>query len=290
MATKFIGVGIANDRKPGDVPAIPEAGLVLVSVLSEGVLLPEWQGMPEPELTAPGDDTQVLYNSSDTVAAATGVKIVDDGDGLQATHFDSSGTVGTSGFLRVHLVAQLFASIRSYDGVTRQIMGIDTDESSFWDLYLGDGASSGNNALYLGAKTFGQMRIAGNFVFGWDANGIDVNGKVITNVALLNGAAPLAPVEGTVLANADANIVATDGSQIRIPTLTANRTYDINNTGAIDEETITLYRTGTEAFTATIRDAADATIATFPASTKLAGVFRKATGANFVFVGFQRIA
>jgi hypothetical protein len=106
----------------------------------------------------------------------------------------------------------------------------------------------------------------------------------------INGAAPLAPVEGTALADANANIVATDGSQIRIPTLTANRTYDINNTSAVDEESITLYRTGTEAFTATIRDAADATIATFPASTKLAGVFRKAPGANFVFVGFYRIA
>lgn len=116
------------------------------------------------------------------------------------------------------------------------------------------------------------------------------SGGVLTGVTSINGAAPLAPVEGVVLLDSNGNIVVANGSQIRIPTLTANRTYDINNDGAIDEETITLYRTGTEAFTATIRDHADATIATFPASTKLAGVFRKATGGNFVHVGWQRLA
>jgi hypothetical protein len=97
------------------------------------------------------------------------------------------------------------------------------------------------------------------------------------------------PTHGVTLADANATLTADQGAVRRIPVLTANRTYDIDNTNAVDEEIVVLVRDGAEAFTATIRDHADAPIATFPASRKLAGSFKKITGSNFQFVGFQRI-
>ncbi len=97
------------------------------------------------------------------------------------------------------------------------------------------------------------------------------------------------PTHGVTLANADATLTADQGAVRRIPVISANRTYDIDNTNAIDEEIVVLVRDGAEAFTATIRDHANATIATFPASQKLAGSFQKKTGANFEFRGFQRV-
>ena len=97
------------------------------------------------------------------------------------------------------------------------------------------------------------------------------------------------PTHGVTLADADATLTADQGAVRRIPVISANRTYDIDNTNAIDEEIVVLVRDGAEAFTATIRDHADATIATFPASQKLAGSFKKKTGENFEFLGFQRV-
>ncbi len=167
-----------------------------------------------------------------------------------------------------------------------------TDEGGYYTVRVTGVGNADVDELNIGANLFIDFNIGANQVLTARvySAGMDLFGNGIIGVGLLNGAAPLAPVEGTALADANANLVATEGSQRRIPTLTANRTYDINNTGAVDEETIVLYRTGTEAFTATIRDNADATIATFPASTKLAGAFKKATGGNFQFTGFWRLA
>jgi hypothetical protein len=105
----------------------------------------------------------------------------------------------------------------------------------------------------------------------------------------INGSALLAPVEGSAISDADTTITISGGALRRIGTLTAPRTIDIDNTGAVDKEVIVLYRSGTEAFAATIRDHSNATIATFPASTKIAGSFRKSPGGNFEHLGFQRI-
>lgn len=252
---------------------------------------------------APGDDTQVIYNSADALAAAAGVTIVDGGNGLQvATYFRGPSTVGPDGVFRVANDVGGYTAANAAGSASVLVGGyVDSANGALYNRGTGAYVAPANTAWYNAQSGVWYWRVHNSGTGGADHDvmalsdaGLALGGRLIdgfsaVNQSLLNGAAPVAPVEGTVLADANANIVATDGSQIRIPTLTADRTYDINNTSAIDEETITLYRTGTEAFTATIRDAADATIATFPASTKLAGVFRKATGGNFVHVGWQRI-
>lgn len=197
-----------------------------------------------------------------------------------------NGTPADTGWLRGVGNGTHFAVTAISAGGNHKLLSTDAADN------FGVGDSAKTNGLFLEAKTGGQIVLRINEVTSgtFNASGLAMNSLAISGVTTLNSAAPVAPVEGTVLADANANIVATDGSQIRIPTLTGNRVYDINNTGAIDEEFIFLYRTGTEAFTATIRDNADATIATFPASTKLMGAFQKSVGGNFVFRGFQRIA
>jgi hypothetical protein len=91
-------------------------------------------------------------------------------------------------------------------------------------------------------------------------------------------------VVGALLTDADATITIAGGSwRVLAPkTLTANRTVDIDNATESDNEEIVIDRQDKEAFTLTVRDNANATIATFPASVKMRGHFRKVAGANFV--------
>jgi hypothetical protein len=89
---------------------------------------------------------------------------------------------------------------------------------------------------------------------------------------------------GADLTDADATITIAGAAWRVLPpaTLSTNRVVDIDNTSAVDEETITIDRQDTTANTLTIRDNANATIFTFPASTAMKCVFRKAAGGNFV--------
>lgn len=100
-------------------------------------------------------------------------------------------------------------------------------------------------------------------------------------------------IVGANLGNADATITVAGGSWRILPpeTLTANRTVQIDNTGAGDDETITIDRQDKENFTLTVKDNGGTnTLAVMPALTKMRGVFRKAAGANFVCEKLTRMS
>jgi hypothetical protein len=63
--------------------------------------------------------------------------------------------------------------------------------------------------------------------------------------------------------------------------LAQNSTIDIDNTNAIDDETITIVSHNVAAFTYAIRDHSNNVVFTIPASTRMSVTLRKVTGVNF---------
>jgi len=94
---------------------------------------------------------------------------------------------------------------------------------------------------------------------------------------------PLPGPELTGAAGTPGQTITVDQGAVRMlpGNLAQNSVLDIDNTNAIDDETITIVSLNTAAFTYTLRDHANANLFVIPASTRMAVTLRKVTAANF---------
>lgn len=105
----------------------------------------------------------------------------------------------------------------------------------------------------------------------------------LINRLLMAGVVPVQGAELTGASGTPGQNITISGGAIRVlrKDLEQSSIVDINNTGANDNETITIVSFNTAAFTYTLRDNSDDTIFTIPASTPMVVTVKKATGGNF---------
>lgn len=101
--------------------------------------------------------------------------------------------------------------------------------------------------------------------------------------SLENIGAPRVGADLTGAAGTPGQTITVDQGAVRIlyGPLAQNSVLDIDNTNAIDDETLTIFSFNTAPFTYQIRDHGNTEIALIPASTPMAVTVRKLTSANF---------
>lgn len=153
-----------------------------------------------------------------------------------------NGTPAGSGFVRVISNAGIVIGYRSWNGTTRSALTISGDGASFDDIIVGDSnATDGCTSLYAGARIQFVVQISANNEYTFTSTGANWSGNNITNLAKVNAATVVAPVEGAAVTTT-ATINVSQGNLRPVSSAGGAYSLTIGTTGSpYTGESITLY-------------------------------------------------
>ena len=188
------------------------AGTVSASgnITTAGYFVGTFAGSISGNVTAPGANTQVVYNNSGNLAGSTGFTFNSAANALAITGNVTGGNLLTSGIISATSTITSATSITGGNLLTSGIISATSTITSATsitggNLLTGGVISAAGNVRGSNINTTGLITATGNVV----GNYFIGNGSQLTGVASTSARANITVYSGSLAANAAANIVAT---------------------------------------------------------------------------------